>query len=104
VKSERAVVAALLDRLFAERGLANAIRFGTQQEGIRLPGAGGGPPIEAVSGFALAPDGMVYRFWLAWDDRTQRHVLQPFERLATLGVLADDPEYLAARRRLEERS
>ena len=101
---ERAVVAALLDRLFAERGLPEAIRFGTQQEGKRLPGVGGGPPIEALSGFALGPDGTVYRFWLDWDDRTKRHVLQPFEPLTSLGVLADDPEYRAARRRLEERS
>jgi hypothetical protein len=98
--SERAVVGALLDRLLAERGLATAVRFGTQQEGLRLPGVAGGPPIEAVSGFALAPDGTVYRFWLDWDSRAGRHVLDPFERLSSLGVLADDPEYRAARRQV----
>ncbi|MCS6800653.1 MAG: hypothetical protein RMM58_10075 [Chloroflexota bacterium] len=98
--AERDQVAALLDRLFAERGLAGAVRFGTQQEGLLLPGIGGGPPIEALSGFALAPDGTVYRFWLDWDSGAGRHLLRPLEPMASLGVLADDPEYLAARRRL----
>lgn len=100
MNSERDVVRELLGRLLAERGLATAVPFGTQQEGLRLPGVAGGPAIEAVSGFVLAPDGAVYRFWLDWDCCAGRHVLHPFERLATLGVLADDPEYRAARRRL----
>lgn len=98
--SEREIVATLLQRLFAERGLAGAVLFGTQQEGILLPGIAGGPPLEALSGFALAPDGSVYRFWLAWDDTQRRHTLDPWERLTDLGVLATDPEYLAARRAL----
>ena len=102
MSSERDTVAQLLDRLFDERGLAGAIRFGTQQEGTPLPGIGSGPPIESLSGFALGQDGVVYRFWLAWNGRRRRHVLQPFQRLDELGVLASDPEYLAARRRLGE--
>ncbi|GIW06861.1 MAG: hypothetical protein KatS3mg060_1666 [Dehalococcoidia bacterium] len=102
MSTERAVVRALLERLLAERGLPDAILFGTQQEGFLLPGVAGGPPIEALSGFALARDGTVYRFWLAWDGRAQRHVLQPFVPLDSLGALAEDPEYLAARRQLQD--
>jgi hypothetical protein len=101
--SERETVARLLDSLLAERDLAGAIPFATVQEGKRLPGVDGGPPIESLSGYALSDDGRVYRYWLAWDDSRRRHVLQPFSRVDKLGVLARDREYLAARRKLKRR-
>ncbi len=69
-----------------------------------LPGVAGGPSVESLSGFAIASGGDVYRFWLDWDRRRKRHVLKPFGRVLDLGVLASDPEYLAARRRIEVES
>ncbi len=89
-------VRALVRKLLAERGVAAAAVFGTQVEGRRLPGP---HEVESLSGYALARDGSVYAFWLDWDAEQDGYTLRPFRKLDDLGVLADDPEYLAARRR-----
>ncbi|MDP8921318.1 MAG: hypothetical protein M3O34_00345 [Chloroflexota bacterium] len=86
----------LVEQLLDERGLRRRALFLTQREGLDLPGG-----LEAISGFALADDGMVYGFWLSWDPVRRRYLLAPFYPVEEPeAAFAQDAEYHQARRAL----
>jgi len=63
----------LIHSLLAELGITEYRLFLLQEEGSLLPDGN-----EAVSGFVLDISHRVYGFWLAFDEATDRYVLQPF--------------------------
>jgi hypothetical protein len=99
----------VLERLFAEKGLAPGEwwPFLVQQEGRLLPGG-----LEDSSGFVLARDGSVYGWWLGWETSAGaggsgqevtegRYVFDRWWRVDVPEVeFAYDAEYALARERL----
>ncbi len=84
-----------VNQILLKRGFDRFALFLLQQEGRQLPRG-----VEALSGFVLTSSGEVYGFWLDWDDRGRRFVLDPWYRVDDPSELADDPEYQMARRQL----
>ena len=86
----------LVERLLAARGIRRCALFLTQREGLDLPGG-----LEAISGFALDPEGAVFGFWLSWDPVRRAHTLAPFYPVDDPDeAFAQDAEYREARRAL----
>ncbi|MFN0070678.1 MAG: hypothetical protein ACKVVP_04210 [Chloroflexota bacterium] len=85
-------VRSIIHRLLMKLGIRHYRLFLLQQEGQILAGG-----IECVSGFVLDETGAVHGFWLAYDERIEQYVLQPFFAVNEPALqFANDPEYQQA--------
>ncbi len=85
----------IIRRLLSARSITRYVLFLTQGEGKELPKG-----VESLSGFVLTGKGEVFGFWLDWDHRRRRYVLDPWYRVEDLSQFASDPEYHRAREQL----
>jgi hypothetical protein len=92
----------VLDQLLRAKGLqpGEYALFFVVGEGVFFQVPGIPLPIEEASGFVLDHRGAVYAFWLKWDTREQRPVLNDWEHVAPEPSWNGEPEYQDARRRL----
>jgi hypothetical protein len=81
----------ILEQLVQAQNVGRHAYFFVSGEGIEMPNGA-----EEESGYVLDEQGHIFSFWLGWDARRGKPVLETWERVEMEPHWLDEPEYRQA--------